>query len=410
MYPYKRILSLDGGGAWALIQARALAKLYPGLRGLEILRKYDLVLANSGGALVLGGLLGDGAPDQIADQFFLNQQARDAIFVKTWYGGLTRWLGFGPRYSTSAKLDGIRQTFNEVSPTLADCPLNQIRPRLDPDCPDVIFTTFDYDKQRAVYLRSNSNSLASSNPVPASQATSPTVAEAIHASSTAPVNYFNEPARFSSAGFQSRRFWDGAVAGLNNPVLAGVIEALANGSDARELVAVSIGTASVVLPLANGSDAVPPLAMEPPQSGLVTDLKLLARAIVDDPPDAASYMAYRILHGPAAPLEQPRVIRFNPLIQPLRGPGAGAPSWNFPPTLDAPFPDPDSDETRFEHLVKLEIDATAQEDVVLIDQFCSLWMAGNVHNQPIQAGDDLSCHIGHQSFGAAQMALGRAVP
>ena len=78
------------------------------------------------------------------------------------------------------------------------------------------------------------------------------LAEAIHASSNAPVNYFNAPAEIGD-----RRYWDGAIGGYNNPVLAGVIEAAVNaeryGTSLSEIKALSLGTGSVVLPLAQGA-------------------------------------------------------------------------------------------------------------------------------------------------------------
>ena len=56
--PKCRVLSLDGGGAWALIQVLALAAIYtPQTCGHEVLRDFDVIAANSGGSLVLGGLL-----------------------------------------------------------------------------------------------------------------------------------------------------------------------------------------------------------------------------------------------------------------------------------------------------------------------------------------------------------------
>ena len=46
--PY-RILTLDGGGAWALIEVKALIDLFGGAtRGNEVLAAFDLVAANSG--------------------------------------------------------------------------------------------------------------------------------------------------------------------------------------------------------------------------------------------------------------------------------------------------------------------------------------------------------------------------
>jgi patatin-like phospholipase/acyl hydrolase len=53
-----RILSLDGGGSWALIQVKALIELYgANALGRELLQEFNLVAANSGGSIVLGCLL-----------------------------------------------------------------------------------------------------------------------------------------------------------------------------------------------------------------------------------------------------------------------------------------------------------------------------------------------------------------
>ena len=55
-----RILSLDGGGSWALIQVKALIELFgPDKPGREVLQDFDLVAANSGGSIVLGCLVED---------------------------------------------------------------------------------------------------------------------------------------------------------------------------------------------------------------------------------------------------------------------------------------------------------------------------------------------------------------
>ena len=57
-----RILSLDGGGTWALIQIKALMALYgKSASGRSVLQEFDLVAANSGGSIVLGGLV-EGRP------------------------------------------------------------------------------------------------------------------------------------------------------------------------------------------------------------------------------------------------------------------------------------------------------------------------------------------------------------
>ena len=50
-----RILSLDGGGVWAVIQVKALIKLYGDVTGRTVLQDFDLVAGTSGGSIVLGG-------------------------------------------------------------------------------------------------------------------------------------------------------------------------------------------------------------------------------------------------------------------------------------------------------------------------------------------------------------------
>ena len=47
------ILSLDGGGSWAIIQVMTLQKLYgDAAPGSHVLKNFDLVVANSGGSIV----------------------------------------------------------------------------------------------------------------------------------------------------------------------------------------------------------------------------------------------------------------------------------------------------------------------------------------------------------------------
>ena len=55
-----KILSLDGGGTWAILETMALKQIYGGdTSGHQILAKFDLAVANSGGSIVLAGLVLD---------------------------------------------------------------------------------------------------------------------------------------------------------------------------------------------------------------------------------------------------------------------------------------------------------------------------------------------------------------
>src|SRR5260221_9836937 len=112
-----RILSLDGGGSWSLIQIMTLIDLYRSggslLTGHHVLRDFDLVVANSGGSLILGGLIKD-LPLADIQKFFDDPLLRRSIFPRLpgWRRPLARLAdriaGVGPRYSTPRKLDGLR--------------------------------------------------------------------------------------------------------------------------------------------------------------------------------------------------------------------------------------------------------------------------------------------------------------
>src|ERR1700742_1836784 len=96
-----RILSLDGGGCWALIQVRALIELYgPNKLGREVLQDFDLVAANSGGSIVLGCLIENMSLTKILG-FFNDEAQRKAIFSKT--SSIENHIlrdiaGLGPKY------------------------------------------------------------------------------------------------------------------------------------------------------------------------------------------------------------------------------------------------------------------------------------------------------------------------
>jgi hypothetical protein len=71
------------------------------------------------------------------------------------------------------------------------------------------------------------------------------LAEAVHPSTNAPVNYFDAPAQFPA---RPRRYWDGGIPGCNNPLQAAVTKALVLGQDPTDIAALSLGTATVALP------------------------------------------------------------------------------------------------------------------------------------------------------------------
>jgi hypothetical protein len=262
------------------------------------------------------------------------------------------------------------------------------------------------DWKRAKFFRSNAESLANaSGPTPA------TLAEAIHASSTAPVNYFNAPAHIASRVIEGNRFWDGAVTGHNNPVLAAVTEALANGQGSlghRDIRVLSLGTGAVSLPVVDKrSRKERGLVNRAERSGLLRDLMELSGSILDDPPDAASFEAWVMLGNPIPAVHTDKMlaeelqahpdpvtlVRMNPLVRPrLDDSGKWAPPRDL--TLQ-----------EFRRLTNIEVDARVPEDVTLLVKFARAWLNDQVGNQPIRENPyTFEARIGHTRFSQARDA------
>lgn len=106
--PYK-ILSLDGGGTWAMIQAIALAEIYgEDCTGHALLGKFDMVAANSGGALVAAALIENKTLGQIC-VMFRDTAILEKLFTKLPFYKKFLWgIGYiGPQFSTKAKASQI---------------------------------------------------------------------------------------------------------------------------------------------------------------------------------------------------------------------------------------------------------------------------------------------------------------
>lgn len=382
-----RILSLDGGGAWALIQVMALQALYPrDTSGHAVLKDFDLVAASSGGSIVLGGLI-ENLKLRDLQGYFLDEARRRLIFspikiVEKAEFEIYKLLGFSPRYSTDKKLSGLAR----LLPNFGSMKMSDVAGRIESSvgtCPRFMICAFDYDRRRAAFFRSYP-----AKPDGSADPSDPTLAQAINASSTAPVRYFDAPAEIDQS-----RYWDGAVGGNNNPVLCAVIDALALPVPREDVQVLSIGTGSVRLRLAQKDDRVGSSVMQPRKEPTArADLKLLAECIVDDPPDAASYHAHVVLgHSTYAPTSG-SIIRMNPMVQPIQTDN----EWSIPDGLT---------ETDFYDLTRLEMDAVEQDDVEKIRKLGEAWLSDKVVNQPIcHRFDDFGCIIGHAKFSQAMAA------
>ncbi|MGB4115172.1 MAG: patatin-like phospholipase family protein [Polaromonas sp.] len=396
-----RILSIDGGGSWALIPVRALMAIYgENAKGHEVLGDFDYVAANSGGSLVVAGLICNFSLNQILN-FFIQEANRNLVFSRLpFYHRPANFLSFGKfgfKYSSEEKLMGLKKVMQTApNPKIADTALSAIQiPKTDSVLDSqqsvrFVFMAYNYDRDRASFMRSY-KSLAGAV---GTQASSDTLLNAVHASTNAPINYFDKPANLPG----EKRYWDGGLTGYNNPVLAAVAEALANGAKAEDIGVLSLGTGTVFLPLRDSACTGPEVVFKKHEtSGLFNDIKKAATTILKDPPDAHSFLAHLML-GAALPTTQcsgftTPVVRMNPLIQPVAGMISGA--WYLPSGFD---------ENEFDQLVQLDMDATKNEEVNLISKFCSAWINGSINNQSVRPASDLSCEIGYPTFSAAQAA------
>lgn len=428
------ILSLDGGGSWSLLQVMALQAIYGiSARGHDVLKNFDFVAANSGGSIVMGGLLTNKPLSELKD-FFLSHDARQSIFkhlpfdldegpkpLKSVWNrtmSLVTSAAIGAKYQTSAKLEGLRSL---LGPT-GDMSL----PELHRDYQmrtgkqlHFLVCGFDYDRKRAKFFRSNTESLSGSSqtPLPSfmpvnkpSEWRDATLAETIHASSNAPVKYFVEPARIDYSternGLAEERYWDGAIAGYNNPILSAVVEALANRKyiKADNIEVLSIGTGTVLLPPKSLGPASDECLQQggPKKSTLLGDLGALAGSILEDPPDSATYSAHVILgqtlpdsnaNPPVRPPVSGSVIRMSPLIRPVRFyPNA---KWSLPVGLTI---------EEFKRLVELDLDAVEDADIRLIEKLGDLWLKDAMSNQAIRENRNFEVQIGHHHFSEARRA------
>jgi hypothetical protein len=393
-----RVLSLDGGGTWATIQVAALTKLYsPDTRGHEILRGFRHASANSGGSIVLAGLLLNASLREIQD-LFGNLSIRQALFtpLTTFDGGIIFYfirkkLG-GPRFNTTKKRDELNAIFSHVALTnnIHSLSLNDLAASIGNEFHFTI-VGYDYRRDRAKYFRSNTQSAAGGRK---SVTQAVNLVDAVHASSTAPVKFFDRPAESPNPPLKGELFWDGAITGQNNPIVAGVIEALANGVDRDNMVVLSLGTGNNTIP----ADLIenPPWKIDGHIDRLIADIEKLSGAVISDPPDHASFVAHMVLSsalpnpGDASVFNNSPIVRMNPLIAPYPNPGGGA--WTWPTGLSTP------DQRR---IIGLDMAAVKREDFAMVQQLASDWIAGRIRNQPIRMSNDLTCDIGDETFAQA---------
>ena len=388
-----RVLSLDGGGPWAAIQVKTLMKMYgDDTSGWDVLRNFDLAAANSGGSIVLGCLVANFPLSKILD-LFMDPAQRQRMFSPTSMvldRILEGLLGFGPKYSAADKLTLLQDVLagpggQTLTKAIAGC-LGQ---QGTGDPVRLLIVGFDYDRCAATFFRS---AVAGGAAYGTGNVSAVTLAEAIDASTNAPVNYFDAPADLPG-GY---RYWDGAITGCNNPVLVGVTEAVTATKDFTRVVALSLGTGTVKLPWPQPGQAASPFLAKPSDTGLVNDLKKVSGAILDDPPDMATFVAH-VLTGSGANVPAPadsQIVRMNPMISPVWDDTAKV--WKAPGAMT---------EEDFTTLANVPMDALEADQMQRITDYADLWLNDVAPNQPIRMnGDRLKLELGQDRFSQALAA------
>ncbi len=429
-----KILSLDGGGSWALIQARVLQDIYGDINGHELLRKFDLVIGNSGGAMVLAALCNDMKPSEII-AVFRSEEKRKQIFSRLKFSefnllsilrSVIKNLAIGPKYSAAQKRKGlvdvlemydgerIKKGFLPIVKT----PLSQLPKIIGKEDLQIIITGFDYFKERATFFRSNPVSRTDKFNKKYYEVT---LGDAIHASSNAPVNYFQEYAKADleclQPGEQEKKinwYWDGAVAGFNNPVLAGLIEAMTNEVQRPldDFKILSLGTGQkgktiiVDQKYSTGNPVINDryeknknkyFVLSDDSRQFKLEIGKMAQSILSDPPDTATFIAYSILNRELK--NTANLVRINPCITPQFDKN----------TNEYVLPDAyKNEEDKFKAILQMDMDAVEDEQVDLIVDITNKFIteditASYVPNQFIRGENDADNKLGFGSYREAKM-------
>ncbi|MFW0717034.1 patatin-like phospholipase family protein [Pedobacter sp. N23S346] len=412
--PY-RILALDGGGTWALTQVKCLRKLFaetfnnPDPTGHEVLSYFNLVAANSGGSLVAAALAENLRLSEI-EKIFDDEKIRSKVFSKLGFweksllSSIARIFKIGAKYTTKRKHTALK----EIMPGIATIDLVNVPSHVAVKG-DVkthfLIIGYDYYRNRAEMFRTDINSQASTASIIhklngltdklADAGGRITLVDAIHASSTAPVNYFNEPAMFK-VNNKMKYYWDGGVTGNNNPVLAAITEVLCNWDqyDIGEVQVLSLGTGSVSQLQYDEDSPVKysELKASYEEPGLIKDIQKMSTSILNDPPDTAAFVAYMILNS-SMPAKPTNFIRMNPVMRPILVNDPNGKHWDLPSGIS---------KEEYTALNAMDMDAVEDEELSLIKKMCDNWLNNEgVPNQSIRSDSAMNCLIGHPDFNSA---------
>jgi hypothetical protein len=432
-----KILSLDGGGSWAIIQARVLKDIYGDINGHALLREFDMVISNSGGSLVLACLCNDMKLSETIS-VFEDEKSRKEVFSKLSFleelnphdsmALLRNLFGIGPKYNTERKLRGIVDVLTKkdhlfkekrILQPIIQTSMNELPDIIGKPELQLVVVGFDYLHERVSFFRSNM--LSNTDRFTPKYFAMP-LGQAIHASSNAPVNYFDAAAatnpviRKTKPDFKDKSYsmtswyWDGAVSGFNNPVLAGLIEAMTNGNLPTDCCILSLGTGTgskvVLSDKITSSDPDDQLICDANKNNVLVevsssfaffkDIKKMATSILDDPPDSATFIAYSIIDPSLK--NNANLIRINPCYSPVLKDDTK--HYEVP----AAFKDDPNAVRNFLKLIQLGMDAVEQPEVELIIDLCDKFVTDNISGLPNQLirGDKSGDYLGQLTYAEAK--------
>jgi hypothetical protein len=380
------VLSLDGGGTFACVLALALERLFPSTTGRDILSKFDLVAANSGGSIVLAALLANFSPSDVA-AFYSDPATVRKMYCPRWCSAFknTFLRPLFPPYSSDGKRAALAKLLDdrcsEGERLPSSIPLAEWPSILGTDLA-LLITAYDYDSERGAFFRST----ARAGDIEAERRCDVPIIDAVHASTQGPILYYGKPAAVAG-----RRYWDGGLAGYNNPVLAAVIEAMSEHPNRVDDIRVlSIGTGTIAR-APYGQDAPRPFARAT-STCLGAQLKKVAGAVLADPPCAATFHAHMALDGGRASetARKSHLVRLSPFVRPRRDQQQ---SWQPPRGLTT---------EEFKSLAGMKADTMRESDLRLIGKMSQLWIDGLVENEPVLISSSPSFDIGDRTFDDAR--------
>lgn len=367
-----KILSLDGGGSWSILQLLTLKEKYGNATGHEILRDFDLVVANSGGSIVLAALA-ENYTIQGAIDVFSQKEKRNSIFSKNTYKEKfipVSFFGgkFGPKYSTKRK----KEAFDSLFKTVSRIPMEKLSEHIGKPSLRISIATFDALNNRAKFFKSYGSEKDTYDSL--------SITQAIHGSSNAPIQYFDFPAKMKAKNSNIWYYlWDGALGGFNNPTVAALIEAIKAGVSLDTIKLISIGTGTKLMSVEDKTEFYDNMdttiqnrfyklrfsTWKRQIAYFFSTVVNQAKTILYEPPDWANYVAMMFLKQAQNKDIPNNFIRLSPMIH------IGKDT-------------PEKVKPLLKKLYKLDMDLTNDEDVQLLIEAFEEWKVGCIQNQPIE--------------------------